>query len=118
MSDMFEKKLTRSSTDKMLGGVCGGLARYFGVDATLVRLILVALVLFVGLGPVAYLILWAVMPADDGRVIAGDAAAKAERWVRDQQATRTSGAQGTQPQHTDPYGNRTGGTFPHSDDLR
>lgn len=34
----MEKKLTRSVTDKMLGGVCGGLAEYFGLDATMVRL--------------------------------------------------------------------------------
>lgn len=34
----MEKKLTRSASDKMLGGVCGGLTEYFGLDATLVRL--------------------------------------------------------------------------------
>lgn len=118
MSDMFDKKLTRSSTDKMLGGVCGGLARYFGVDATLVRLIVVALVIFAGLGPIIYFILWAVMPADDGRVIAGDAAKKAEQWVRDQQANRTSGGPLGGQQNQSPQHNPTDGQFPNSDNLR
>ena len=40
------KKLTRSVTDKKLTGLCGGLARYFNVDATLVRLIVAAAAFF------------------------------------------------------------------------
>ncbi|GIL12901.1 MAG: PspC domain-containing protein [Chloroflexi bacterium] len=56
------KKLTRSSTDKRVAGVCAGLAEYFGVDATLVRLIFVIATLFGGPGLVLYIVLWIVMP--------------------------------------------------------
>ncbi len=59
------KRLTRSSTDKMLGGVCGGLASYFDTDPTVIRLIaIVALFLSVGTAVIAYLIAWAIMPLD------------------------------------------------------
>lgn len=57
------KKLTRSTTDKWLGGVCGGLAEYSGVDATLIRIITVVLVV-VGVGTtlLVYLAAWLLMP--------------------------------------------------------
>jgi phage shock protein C len=53
--------LRRSSTDRMLGGVCGGLAEYSGWDALLWRVGMVALSL-VGPGVVVYLLLWVLMP--------------------------------------------------------
>jgi phage shock protein PspC (stress-responsive transcriptional regulator) len=56
------KKLYRSRTDSMIGGVCGGLAEYFNVDSTLVRLAAVALTLAGGSGVLAYLIFWFVVP--------------------------------------------------------
>jgi phage shock protein PspC (stress-responsive transcriptional regulator) len=56
------KKLYRSRKDKMLAGVCGGLAEYFEVDTTLVRLAAVALTLAWGTGILAYLIFWFVVP--------------------------------------------------------
>lgn len=59
----METRLARSANDKMLGGVCGGLARYFGIDATIVRLVFVLAVLS-GLSPLIYLVLWVVMPED------------------------------------------------------
>ncbi|SKB08202.1 PspC domain-containing protein [Aeromicrobium choanae] len=57
------KKLTRSTTDKWLGGVCGGLAEYTGVDATLIRIITVVLIV-VGIGTtlLVYLAAWLLMP--------------------------------------------------------
>lgn len=58
----MEKKLYRSLTDKKLCGVCGGLAEYFGIDSTIVRLILVLAVLFAGVGVLAYIIAALVMP--------------------------------------------------------
>ena len=58
----MEKKLYRSTTDKKLAGVCGGLAEYFGIDSTIVRLILVLAVLFAGVGVLAYIIAALVMP--------------------------------------------------------
>ena len=54
--------LYRSNTDRMLGGVCGGLAGYLGIDATLVRLFFVLLTMGSGLGVLIYFILWIVAP--------------------------------------------------------
>ncbi|MFT3715725.1 MAG: PspC domain-containing protein [Gordonia sp. (in: high G+C Gram-positive bacteria)] len=56
--------MTRSSTDKMIGGVCGGLADYFGVDPTWVRIAFVVSVLLPGPQVLLYLLLWAVIPKD------------------------------------------------------
>ena len=58
----MEKKLYRSKTDKKLCGVCGGLAEYFGIDSTIVRLILVLAVVCAGVGALAYLIAAHVIP--------------------------------------------------------
>jgi phage shock protein C len=60
----MQKRLQRSRTEKMIGGVCGGFAEYFGVDPTLVRVIWVAMTLVVGVGILLYLILWLVMPLE------------------------------------------------------
>jgi len=56
------KRLYRNPNDKMLGGVCSGLAAFFGFDATLVRIILVILVIFWGTGILLYIILWLLVP--------------------------------------------------------
>jgi phage shock protein PspC (stress-responsive transcriptional regulator) len=56
------KKLYRSSTNKKLFGVCGGLAEYFDVDATVVRIIFLLLVLGAGTGLLAYLVCALIMP--------------------------------------------------------
>lgn len=56
------KRLTRSSTDKKIAGVCGGLAEYFGIDSTLVRLLFVLVALLPGPGLLLYIILWIIMP--------------------------------------------------------
>ena len=58
----MEKKLYKSNTDKKLFGVCGGLAEYFGVDATVVRLILILAIFFAGCGLLAYFIAALIMP--------------------------------------------------------
>lgn len=55
------KRLTRSA-DKKIAGVCGGLADYFEVDSTVVRLCWLLAVLFAGTGFLAYIILWIVLP--------------------------------------------------------
>ena len=57
-------QLVRSSSDRMLGGVCGGLARYFGIDSSVVRLLFVLSTIFVGVSPLVYVVLWIVMPLD------------------------------------------------------
>jgi phage shock protein PspC (stress-responsive transcriptional regulator) len=62
---MEGKKLYRSNTDRMLTGVCGGLAQYFGIDSTLVRLIFALLVFFgVGSGLILYIVLAVIMPLE------------------------------------------------------
>jgi phage shock protein C len=58
----MRNKLFRSSKDCMIGGVCGGIAEYFDVDSTLVRLLAVLVVLLGGAGVIAYLIAWIVIP--------------------------------------------------------
>lgn len=58
---MAEKKLVRSA-NKKLAGVCGGLAEYFGLDASIVRIVWLICVLCGGFGLLAYLIMWIVMP--------------------------------------------------------
>lgn len=59
------KKFHRSSKDKIIAGVCGGLAEYFGIDPVLVRLLFVALTMLDGVGIILYIILAIIAPADD-----------------------------------------------------
>jgi phage shock protein PspC (stress-responsive transcriptional regulator) len=61
---MEQKKLQRSSTNKMIAGVCAGLGEYFGIDPTLVRLIFLVLALAASGGIWIYIILWIVMPEE------------------------------------------------------
>jgi phage shock protein C len=56
------RRLTLSVTDKKIAGVCGGIAEYFNVDPTLVRVITVVLALCFGGGLLAYLLAWVIMP--------------------------------------------------------
>ena len=60
----MNNKLYRSTTDKMLGGVCAGLGNYFSIDRTIVRLFFVVLTLLGGFGPLVYIILWIVIPQE------------------------------------------------------
>lgn len=60
----MKTKLYRSQTDRMLGGVCGGLAKYFDIDLTVMRLFFVVLTLLGGFGPLLYFILWIVVPPE------------------------------------------------------
>lgn len=56
-------KLHRSEDDRMIAGVCGGLAETYDMDSTIVRLITAALVLW-GVTPVIYLLAWVVIPSE------------------------------------------------------
>ena len=60
------KTLHRSQTDKIIAGVCGGLAEYFSVDSTIIRLLFILVVALGGSGLVIYLILWLIMPKKAG----------------------------------------------------
>jgi phage shock protein PspC (stress-responsive transcriptional regulator) len=66
------KKLMRSSTDKKIAGVCGGLAEYFDIDATVIRLVWVLALFFAGTGGLIYLILWVVLPVAPARMSASE----------------------------------------------
>ncbi len=57
-------RLHKSSTNRVIAGVCGGLGEYFEVDATIVRLLFVLLAIFHGIGVLAYIVLWIVMPRE------------------------------------------------------
>ena len=59
---MEEKKRLTRSDDKMIGGVCAGLAEYLDIDPTIVRIVWVLMVLFAGFGMLLYVILWLIMP--------------------------------------------------------
>ena len=61
---MNEKRLTRVEEGRMIAGVCTGLAKYLGVDATIVRLIFVLLALFAAGGVLLYIIKWLIMPME------------------------------------------------------
>jgi phage shock protein C len=56
------KKLYLSDNDKKIAGVCGGIADYFGIDSTLVRLVWVLLTVFGGLSILFYFAAWLIMP--------------------------------------------------------
>lgn len=57
------KKLRLSNKNKMIGGVCGGIAEYYDLDSTVIRLIWAIIILFsMGMGVLAYLIFWIIMP--------------------------------------------------------
>jgi putative stress-responsive transcriptional regulator len=58
----MEKKLYKSNQNKMLDGVCGGIAEYFGIDPTVVRLIWVLFSLMGGCGILAYIIAAIIIP--------------------------------------------------------
>jgi len=59
-----QRKLYRSRSDAILGGVCGGLGAYLGVDANIVRLVFLLLLLASGTGLLVYLALWLFVPQE------------------------------------------------------
>ena len=58
----MNKQLTRNPNDKIVAGVASGLADYFGIDTTIVRIIFLLMLLPGGVSPLIYVILWIVMP--------------------------------------------------------
>jgi phage shock protein C len=67
------KRLFRSRTEKMVGGVCGGLADYLDIDPTIIRIVWVVVTLMGGAGLLAYLVMWIVVPLEpeSGAPVAG-----------------------------------------------
>ena len=56
------KRLTRSRTERWIGGVCGGIGNYFNLDPTIIRVVFVLAALILGGGLLIYLILWLIIP--------------------------------------------------------
>jgi phage shock protein PspC (stress-responsive transcriptional regulator) len=69
------KKLERKIDGRWLAGVCIGLADYTGIDVSLIRVIFAVLTLFGGVGPIAYLIAWALVPEE------GESTSIAEKFI-------------------------------------
>ena len=65
------KRLYRDENDKILGGVCSGLANYFNVDIVIVRIIFAILAISFGFGLIPYLILWIAVPSSATKIIGG-----------------------------------------------
>ena len=64
------RRLYRSRDERVIGGVCGGLAEYFGIDPLIVRIVAIALVFAGGAGFLAYLAAWLLVPSADGEPVA------------------------------------------------
>jgi len=65
-------RVRRSRRDRVLGGVCGGLGEYLGVDPVLIRIVAVVLTLSAGIGVLAYVVAWIVIPeAGEEEPVAG-----------------------------------------------
>ena len=58
----MEKRFYLSETDKKIGGVCGGLAEYFGIDSLIVRIVYIIHFIGYGCGLLAYILLWLLAP--------------------------------------------------------
>ena len=65
-------KLYRSRTDRMIGGVCGGLGRYLGIDPIIVRLFFILLAIGKGIGVLIYFVLWILMPEEPVAALEGE----------------------------------------------
>lgn len=61
------KRLKRSVNDKMMAGVCGGIAKYMNVDSTVIRLVFAFATIFTAVFPgiLIYLVLWIIVPKED-----------------------------------------------------
>lgn len=86
---MSENKLTRSADDKVMAGICGGIADYLEIDSLWVRLLFVLLIFASGIGFVIYLVLWFIMPQADGM---GMGTAVLKENLDDMSQTVSSGA--------------------------
>jgi phage shock protein C len=62
---MMQRKLYRSQRDVILGGVCSGLADYFGIDTAIIRVLFVLFAVAGGPGLLVYFVLWVVIPRED-----------------------------------------------------
>ena len=74
----MKNKLYRSKKDCVIGGVCGGIAEYFDIDSTLVRLLAILIFFFGGSGVIAYIIGWIIIPQNPNGNIEDNSENKSE----------------------------------------
>jgi phage shock protein C len=77
------KRITRSQSDRLLGGVAGGLATSFGIDPLMIRIGFIALTVLNGFGAILYLALWLLVPNEDS---ATDARGNVQVAINEMQA--------------------------------
>ncbi len=63
-SNMNSNVLRRSRTDRSIAGVCGGLAKHFGIDSTILRIVMLCLIIFGGMSLWVYIIMWLLIPEE------------------------------------------------------
>ena len=103
------KRLERSRSDKMVAGVCGGLAKYLGMDVTVVRVIMAVAIVFAGGGALLYAVLWAAMPEEGSQTSGLDTfVGQVKDWNAQRNVDKGQTAASTpSPQHQgevfDPY---------------
>lgn len=82
---MDTRRLTRSHSERMIAGVAGGLATYFGIDPLFVRIGFIILSLFNGIGILLYLALWLIVPNEhslsEGRATVQEAIVEMQAFV-------------------------------------
>ncbi|MEI6776322.1 MAG: PspC domain-containing protein [Chloroflexales bacterium] len=78
------KRITRSQSDRLLGGVAGGLASYAGIDPLIIRIAFIVLTVLNGFGVILYLALWVLVPNEDS---ATDARSSVQVAIDEMQAT-------------------------------
>lgn len=76
----MERRLTKSRTNRMIFGVCGGLGEYLEIDPTLVRLAFVFLTLANGIGLIIYIVLAIIMPSEEGIAMPPNARGRQSTW--------------------------------------
>jgi phage shock protein C len=82
---MEAKRLYRTRTDRQIGGVCAGLARYFNIDVTLVRVAFI-ITAFTSIGVLAYIVLWIAVPEEPSEGAPTSASASAMRIAEERYA--------------------------------
>ena len=75
---MENRKLSRNTMNKVIGGVCSGLAEFFGLDVALVRIAFVIAFMFASFGFWLYIILWIVLPVDGQQTTANSQASESK----------------------------------------
>ena len=95
------KKLTKSNKNKMIAGVCGGVAEYFSFDATIVRLIFGVVTLFWGAGILFYILAALIMPSSENEMDDDVENLKSANLTEEEEMSSESPKSKTQVPHTD-----------------